>query len=169
MHSCGGIPGSEATKGFTKEDRPNGASIVHLIYLSAFALAENVFALDAIGNQPLPWWETIEEKQYRPIKPEDVLFNDVSRERASELTTQLKDHSAGVFTSKITYAGWKHIDSTYIICKRDQAVVPEVQEYLATQPGNRITIDGVDAGHLLYMAKPDETTDAVHRAVGERV
>jgi hypothetical protein len=56
MHSYGGIPGSEAAKGLSKEERakegkPGG--LVNLVYISAFALAEGVCLQS--GGKISPW------------------------------------------------------------------------------------------------------------------
>jgi pimeloyl-ACP methyl ester carboxylesterase len=58
MHSYGGLPGSEATKGLSKEDRAKDGKkggVTRLIYITAFALPEGVSLMSAGGGKVAPW------------------------------------------------------------------------------------------------------------------
>lgn len=173
MHSYGGVIGSEAAKGFSRLDKPSGdrdrGSVVRLIYLAAFALKEKTSLMDGLGGKPLPWWEEIGTTQIKAKDCKEIFFNDVDQETADEIIPQLKNHARGVFSSKITYAAWKHINSTYIVCEQDQAIPLEVQDMMSTQPGNKIEVERLDAGHSPFLSKIAETVKLVRKAIGEKV
>jgi hypothetical protein len=58
LHSYGGIPGSEASKGLSKEERAKDGKkggIVRLVYVTAFAIPEGVSMRVAAGGEFAPW------------------------------------------------------------------------------------------------------------------
>lgn len=174
MHSYGGVVGSEAAEGFSRLDKPSGdrerGSVVHLVYVTAFALAEKKSLSSALGGKPLDWYEEFEGKQWKlKDSATKVLFNDVEQEKIDEVLPQLQNHAKGTFDSKVTYAAWKHIQSTYVLCELDQAIPAEVQENMATQHGNKITIEKLEAGHSPFLSKTDETVKLIRKAIGEKV
>jgi pimeloyl-ACP methyl ester carboxylesterase len=58
MHSYGGIPGSAAAKGLSKEDREKEGKkggIIGLVYISSFAIEEGQSLISAAGGELSPW------------------------------------------------------------------------------------------------------------------
>lgn len=168
MHSYGGVIGSEAVQGLTRLDRSREdskkGSVVQMIYLAAFALPEGISLLDALAGKPLPWWEDA-GNGWRAINTHEIFYNDVEKSKADELTAQLKPQAKGVFTSKITYAAWKHIESTFIICEKDNAIPVGGQEGMCKQDGNKFTAVRVDASHSPWLSKLDETVTAIQGSI----
>lgn len=174
MHSYGGVVGSEAAKGLTRLDRGSEArekgSVVRMIYLCAFAIPEKGSLMAALDGKPLPWWEATEDgKAYNAINTHEIFYNDIDKAKADELTAQLKHHAKGPFSSKVTYAAWKHIQSTYIICEKDNAIPVEAQEEMTKQGGNKFTVVRLDASHSPFLSKLDETVTLIRKAIGESV
>lgn len=170
MHSSGGVIGSEAVAGLSKREQPTGKhGVVRLVFLCAFALPEQVSLWEALGGQPRPWWEPIGEnkKQWKAIENHDIFYNDVDPKVADSLTGQLKYQSHGHFTSKQTYAAWKHIPSSYIICTKDMAIPMQVQEGMSSQPESNFTIERLEASHSPFYSMPDETIGVVRKAIEE--
>lgn len=173
MHSYGGVVGSEAAEGFTRLDRQSGSesgSVVRMVYLCAFVLPEKKSLMNGLGGQALPWWEAVEDDtQYKAINCHEIFYNDVDKEVADKMISGLKPHAKGVFSSKVTYAAWKHILSVYIICEKDNAIALDTQESMATQPGNKITVERMDCGHSPWLSNLDGTVKLVRKAIGEKV
>lgn len=174
MHSNGGVAGSEAVKGLTRLDRGSEArekgSVIRMIYLCAFALPEKTSLMSALGGKPLPWWEDAADgKAWKATNTHEIFYNGVDKAKADEVTAQLKYHAKGVFSSKTTYAAWKHIQSTYIICEKDNAIPVEEQENMTKQGGNKFTVVRLDAGHSPFLSKLDETVTLIRKAIGESV
>lgn len=170
MHSYGGVPAGEAVKGLTRldqSDRSKG-SVVRMIYLCAFALAEKGSLNAALNNEPLPWWKSSDnDKQWFCQNVDEIFFNDVDKETAEDVKKQLVGHAKGVFDSKVTYAAFKHVQSSYIICEKDNAIPLPIQEGMAGQPGSKFEVQRLDAGHSPFLSKNDETVKAVRKAIGE--
>ncbi|KAK4899799.1 hypothetical protein LTR27_003065 [Elasticomyces elasticus] len=155
MHSSGGVIGSEAVQGLGKQDRS----------------AEQVSLWDALGGNPLPWWEAIGQnrEQWKVKDAHSIFYNDVDPNVAETMTEQLMYQSHGHFTSKVTYAAWKHIPSAYIICTKDMAIPLHVQERMSTQPGSSFEIERLEASHTPFYSVPEETVRVVRKALGEHV
>ena len=52
-------------------------------------------------------------------------------------------------------AAWQSVPSTYVVCGRDNAIPPEVQERMAARAG---TVSHIDASHSPFLSRPDEVT-----------
>jgi len=165
--------GSEAAKGFSRLDKASGdrdsGSVVHLIYMCAFALVEKKSLNDMLGTTPPAWIVPKNDKQLEALDNHEIFYNDVDKKVADEIIPHLRLHATRTFDSKVTYAAWKHINSTYIVCEKDNAIPQPLQEMMATQPGNKITMETLDAGHSPFLSKIDETVKIVRKAIGEQV
>jgi pimeloyl-ACP methyl ester carboxylesterase len=111
MHSYGGVPGSSAAEGLlasqrSKEGKMGG--ITHMVYCTAFALPQGVSLMNALHDNPLPWWqfpsddhktrhkELRETFEITPINPKQVFYNQMKDD--SEVTTLMSGlgkHSYG--------------------------------------------------------------------------
>lgn len=167
MHSYGGMVGSAAVQGYSKQEIHRGGGVVRMIYLAAFALDVGLSLMDALHNKPLPWWQSANEKQWQATDSDRIFYNDVDAGMAQACVEQLDLQAKGSFESKQTYAAWKYIDSTYIVCSRDNAIPQEAQVAMANQPGGRFTIEYLDAGHSPFLSVPHQTIEMVRRCIWE--
>jgi pimeloyl-ACP methyl ester carboxylesterase len=163
MHSYGGMVGSAAVQGYSKQDVQRGGGVIRMIYMAAFALERGVSVMDAFNNTPLPWWQSVNTKQWRAVNSRYIFYNDLDSEKAEALGRQLDLQAKGGFESKQTYAAWKEIDSTYIVCSRDNAIPMQAQVAMASQPGGKFTIEYLEAGHCPWLSIPEQTLDIVRR------
>jgi hypothetical protein len=69
--------------------------------------------------------------------------------------------------SKITYAGWRDIPSTYLYCLQDQAIPIEAQRGMVAESGVQFRTETFDASHSPFLSMPDKVAAAVRKAVGE--
>jgi len=51
-----------------------------------------------------------------------TFFNDMSTEDAEYWTSKLQTQSLGIFWSVTSFAAWRYIPSTYVICGKDECV-----------------------------------------------
>jgi pimeloyl-ACP methyl ester carboxylesterase len=164
MHSYGGMVGSAAVQGFSKQEVPRGGGVIRLIYMAAFALETGISLMDAYNNTPLTWWQSVNAKQWRVVNPRYVFYNDLDSDKAEALSGHLDLQAKGSFESKQTYAAWKDIDSTYIVCSRDNAIPKQAQMAMANQAGGKFTIEYLDAGHCPWLSIPEQTLSIVRRS-----
>ena len=173
VHSAGGIIGSEAAKGLSatdraKEGKPGG--IMHIVYICAFALVEGVSLWD-LQREPLTW-QILEEPHISVRSPEaavQTFYQLCDPEVAMENAKQLFKFAVGTLRSKPTYAAWKHIPSSYLICENDNGIPLAGQEAMASQPGANFTLYRCKADHSPFLCMPDYTARVVRRAAGEAV
>jgi hypothetical protein len=111
---------------------------------------------------------TIDPRQARA-----VFYNDMPRAEADYWTSQLLPQSIGVFWSQTTYASWRYIPTTYVLCGQDQCVtLPYAEMMLQTASESRPNmIDTVerceDGGHSIMLSRVEWTTNMLRRAAGE--
>ena len=169
-HSVGGIIGSEAAKGLSKTERQREGTlggVTRMIYMSAFANPEGVALYDAI-NGPADW-HIINGLVVMPARPKEILYNLCPAEVAKDNMDQLIPFAKGVFESKPTYAAWKHIPSTFLVCENDNAIPLAAQEGMLSQDGANFDVVRCGADHSPFLSMPDYTADVVRRAAGEAI
>lgn len=146
MHGYAGIPGGEALLGLGKPEREMAGlqgGVTRLVFIMAWLCKEG-FQGSPRGDitDMYPWVTCNLEVSSSPISPgafphltfsqtgiltinpaqaTSVFYNDMQRHEAEYWASQLLPQSIGVFWSKTTYAAWRFIPSTYVICGRDQS------------------------------------------------
>jgi pimeloyl-ACP methyl ester carboxylesterase len=145
-HSYGGLPVSEGLA--------DSANVAHLIYLAAFMLEPGQSLLGLRGGVEPEWWITSEDgRTLTPDDPEHVFYNDCSPEVAEAAAAALVPHRKDVFSQQLRAAAWQTVPSTYVICERDNAIPPAVQERMAEHAG---TVSHIDAGHSPFLSRPHD-------------
>ncbi|KAG9010756.1 hypothetical protein FRB90_007655 [Tulasnella sp. 427] len=171
-HSYGSVPTSEAVKDLTKADleaqgKPGG--VIHLILCTAFLIPEGVPSIDPVQG-PFPTFEVYEDGTLiRPKDPIAIFYNDLPRETAERLAAGLKQQSYKVFASKLTYAAWKHVPTTFQYTERDASVPVAYQKMMVEGSGLDIKTETFDSGHTVFVTLPKEVVNSIRRAAGEQV
>ncbi len=142
-HSYGGVPMTSvaATRG----------DVRHAVYVCSFAIPAGKSVLDAVGGTPPAWWVIADGDQtVLPDDPRKVFFN------ASETnpTTQLSPQSTRSFREPLDEAAYGRVPATYVICERDAAIAPFLQEGMAQAIGAATT--RLDADHSPWLSRPAE-------------
>lgn len=112
------------------------------------------------------------------MNPEDakrIFYHDIdSPEKQDRLASELDIFSIGVFTSKQTYAAWKHIPSTFVRCNRDRSsITPELVDQMLTAARSAKStafdvVEQVEAGHCVMASRPEWFAEMCRRAAGEQ-
>ncbi|KAF6793712.1 hypothetical protein CSOJ01_13886 [Colletotrichum sojae] len=171
MHSYGGVVGCEACRGLDGPSRralgkPGG--VVRLVFCSAFMMPEDVSLFDVLQGKPLPWFILSEnDTVVFPDKPEDIFYNDLDQEATNEEILRLRPHSYRTFFSKLTYAAWRDVPVTYILCEQDNAIPRAAQQKMIDDARVPVSIEVVDAGHSSFVNKPELVVAALRWAAGE--
>lgn len=90
--------------------------------------------------------------------PETIFYNDMTPEHAAEMKRHLKQHSNQAFLSKLTYAAYRDIPTTYILCTKDNAIPIVAQEGMVARAkslGANITTVTLEASHSPFCSIPD--------------
>ena len=176
-HSAGGASASQAVQGLSKEDRQAEGKlggVIQFLMLAAFTPAEgpNPNTVEDL-RQLFPWVVADDEIDYpHPDRAAEILFNDLPSDQASEMASRIQKSAwkarHSVYTT-VTYAGWKHIPSSYLLCENDNTVVPQFQEMMIAQEGGKFDdVVRLPAGHFPFISQPDFVARFVRRAAGER-
>ncbi|KAF2726368.1 alpha/beta-hydrolase [Polychaeton citri CBS 116435] len=173
MHSSGGACGGEAARGLSttaraREGKPGG--IVRCVYIAAFAAPEGASVFKTT-NGPSPWVHIHEGGEVTtPDDPETIFYNGLSIEQQRDAISKLALHSYGAMWSEVSYAPWKDIPSTYLLCENDNAIQPVAQESMVNQEGALFdVVERCSAGHSPFLALPKFTAEVIRRAAGEKV
>jgi pimeloyl-ACP methyl ester carboxylesterase len=154
-HSYGGLPVGEGLAGV--------ANAAHLVYLAAFMLEPGQSLLGLRGGVAPDWWIPSEDGRTLVAgDPEHVFFADCAPEVAEHAASLLVPQRRDVFTQSIRAAAWQTVPSTYVVCERDNAVPPALQERMAERAG---TVSRIDAGHAAFLSRPDEVTAIIQETL----
>lgn len=181
MHSYGGIVGSSACLGFRREDdyAGNGCGVTSLVYLAAFVVDEGVSVSSAQGGKHSPWaspvlpeaqWLAYDQIGY---DPREIFYNDCSQEVKDENVAKISYLSLSCGSDeggKCQYAAWKEIESSYLLCEKDQAIDKAVQEAMVNQEGTKWKrVKRMQSGHSPWLSSPEETVNFVRECAGEKL
>ena len=170
MHSRGGHCGSDAAQGLSRAEREAAGKkggVVRLVYLCAFAAPEGLSVFFAT-NGPDDWIK-ISHETCVPVRNEEIFYNDCTTEQIEAARAAIRPQSTLCFLLPLTYAAWKHIPSTYLVCENDKAIPLAAQEGMIAQPGASFTVERCKASHSPFLSMPDFTAEVVRRAAGETV
>ena len=175
-HSAGGASTTQAVQGLSLQERqavghPGG--VARLVYLCAFAPDLGMSPMSHTEVRAFFYWALIKDEIDYPDPNliDDFLFNGLSAEDIAEYKPfvqksawKARQHAG----TDVTYVGWKHIPSSYLICQRDKAVPPDMQEMIVAQDGSKFDdVLRIDAGHSPFISHADVTANFVRRAAGE--
>ncbi|KAG4444259.1 hypothetical protein IFR05_000234 [Cadophora sp. M221] len=168
-HSYGGVVGSCAVEGYSvverkKEGKKGGVKLV--VYMTAFMIPKGKSLLDMMGGQPLPWMDVQGEKTTgRKSMVKEVVFNDISDEKAAIYMDQMSHSSTSVFATPSTFEPWANgIDCAYIFCTEDNGLPFPIQQQMAQQSGPEPVTWSLKAGHCPFLSIPDQLLEVVRKA-----
>ena len=158
-HSYGGAVITEAG---------NHERVAGLVYIAAFAPDKgesvNTLIADPAPGAPVP-----------PILPpvDGFLFLDRDKFHASfaaDLPVAEAEFMADsqvpwgldALSGAIGEPAWRHKPSWYLVATDDRMIPPPAQRAMARRAGSTVT--GTDAGHAVYVSRPDAVADLIRQA-----
>jgi pimeloyl-ACP methyl ester carboxylesterase len=151
-HSYGGLPVSEGA-----------GDAAHLIYLAAFLLEPGESLLGLRGGVPPDWWLPSDDgRTLLPADPEHVFYADCPPDVARRAAAAIVPQNRVVFSQQLRTAAWQSLPSTYVICERDNAVPPALQERMSARAG---TVSRIDSSHSPFLSRPGEVTAIIQETL----
>lgn len=103
-----------------------------------------------------------------------MFYQDLDDDTVAELAKDLQPQSFGAFWSTTTYAAWRHIPTTYILCTADVPTTISAAQYLvdsakASGPHKIDNLIKVDAGHSPFISKPEWIASTLIEEAGRDV
>ncbi|MFM2077843.1 MAG: hypothetical protein RJA49_1733 [Actinomycetota bacterium] len=144
------------------------SDVTHLVYLAAFALddGESVMGLlrslppaaAALGDaiRPGPEGSTVLD----PALAAGALYGDVAGPVADAALARLSPQSIASMTDAVEGSPRLHIRSSYVQCRRDQAVHPTHQAVMAARCTDTVTLD---CDHSPFLSATAEVAALLHR------
>lgn len=164
-HSYGGavITGAAA-------DNPQ---VKALVYIAGWALAPGESISQLIGKYPPPPLVTaivpdvggflyIDREKFH-----EVFAHDVSPDEAQVLAVAQKPAASITFEQSVESAAWQTISSWYLLAQEDRAINPELQRFMASRIGAKIT--ELQASHVPYISHPREVANLIIEAASSAV
>ena len=174
MHSYSGIPGTQATKSLSRSAlaRQNqSGGVIHLVYLTAMMVEEGKSLSESRPTPTSPEAAsnvmTVEHGKATLHNSIEKFYHDIPPEEAQKYNSRLKTHSVATFMSPMTYAAYKEIPSTYLMCKNDRMITYGLQREMvekAVAAGAQVDVVTCDAGHSPFLSQPDLVVRLIARA-----
>ncbi|KAJ6470536.1 Alpha/beta hydrolase fold-1 [Mycena sanguinolenta] len=171
-HSYGGIVACQASKGLAKTIRKKEGKeggIVRIVFVAAMVPAEGQPLLALFGNKiDLPGVEL--KGEYLEMNADYARnYSDMPPEEASVWAASRREHAAASFSQNLTYAAYKDIPVSYLLCEEDS---PELQKQIiagmeSVMGGNGVDRHPVKAAHHINASQPKMMAAVVRRALGD--
>jgi hypothetical protein len=74
-----------------------------------------------------------------------------------------------VFGSPLTYAAWRYIPTTYLLCTEDRTVLPVFQEKMVERTEGKVDVlVRLKSSHSPFLSHVDEVEELIRKAAGEK-
>ncbi|WP_172386284.1 alpha/beta fold hydrolase [Streptomyces sp. MNP-20] len=146
-HSYGGVPVTQAVVG-----HPH---VVRLVYLTAY-MPEEGESLNDIYDEGASTPEEEDLYGSAPVlfdDPRTALYGDLPDDQAEHAVSQLVEQSVRSCQQRVTRAAWRTVPSTYVLCERDQAIAPALQEVMAARATH---VERLSSDHSPFLSAPVE-------------
>lgn len=98
------------------------------------------------------WLAISDMKQALPL-----MLSDLPLEEAEAWADRMSTHSSTSFANELTYAGYKDVPVSYLICERDVIIPPERQrgmiEMIERVSGNKVDVSTIQSGHCVNITE----------------
>jgi len=154
-HSYGGLPVTEGLVG--------AMNVKGLIYLTAFVLDKDETLFAACGSVDPIWWRRNQENtRLTADNPVEIFYNTTPQPLAQEAAGRLRTQSLEAFNQPMRNVAWKSIDSTYIICEKDNAIPLFAQEGMSQRCTRAVRMD---TDHSPFLSAPEELAALIKRSL----
>ena len=159
-HSYGGAVITEASHRL----QSSNVDVRHLVYLAAFCPDTGESVMDLARHPsggPVDLGDAMTMidgglSVLEPTKAAPALYGDCPDAPVRAAIARLCPQPMATVLQPTTGAGWKTIDSTYVVCTRDRSVHPGHQEYMAQRCRRVIRLD---TDHSPFLSKTAETAE----------
>jgi pimeloyl-ACP methyl ester carboxylesterase len=133
--------------------------VSHLVYVAAAMIGGDESLMEKSAEFPptvLGERVQVSEDGAVTVDPEAALacfYNECDRQDAESAASSLRPTALECMISLTGSEPWRTIPSTYIVCRRDQAIHPDFQRHMAKRAGKTVELD---ADHSPFMSRPEE-------------
>ncbi|KAK3071687.1 hypothetical protein LTR53_008187 [Teratosphaeriaceae sp. CCFEE 6253] len=172
MHSFGGISGSASVQDLLPKDREDGVGLVKLIYLAAILVDARATAMPPGASHPpavhFPLPDPKDAGWMSFHDPTTTFYGECTPEVQESSVAKLRLFSEGLSYDVMPYAGWKDVQSHYLLCGKDNVLPVQLQEMWSRSPGGRWKgVESLETDHSPFLSRTEETAAFVLRCVGD--
>ncbi|KAM5344281.1 hypothetical protein ACJ41O_012818 [Fusarium nematophilum] len=183
-HSYGGTPATESVQGLTKKERQiNGlkGGIIGLAYITSLVpnVGKSAASVQAGKREEdkIPTGYDVRllinihvrvgNANSMPTRKTagSTSFSNMPKEEGEKWAAKLAKHSTASFASPLTYAGFRHVPVSYLVCENDRAIPPEIQRagisMIERESGNKVNVTSIKADHVSPLSSLDEVVEWV--------
>ncbi|KAF7344356.1 Alpha/beta-hydrolase [Mycena sanguinolenta] len=147
--------------------------IVRIVFVAAVVPAEGQPVMALFRDIEMDLHGVELKNEYLEISADYARSNysDMPPEDASVWASKMREHVAASFCQKLTYAAYKDIPVSYLLCEEDKAVIPEMQNQIiadmeSVMGGTSVDRHPVKAGHHINASQPKTMAALIRRALG---
>ena len=144
-------------------------NVKSLVYIAAFApdAGEKIVELHGkfgpapLGSALIPdgaGFLTIDRAKFH-----EVFAADVTKDEALVMAAAQKPFAGAAFAGSLDTPAWKTIPSWYMVSREDEAILPELQRFMAKRMGAKSIVE-VKASHVSYISQPDAVVKLIEAA-----
>ncbi len=144
-----------------------------LVYIAGWALAPGDSISQLIGKYPPSPLVTaiapdaggflyIDREKFH-----EVFAHDLSTAEAQVLAVAQKPAASITFEQSLESAAWQTIPSWYLLAQEDRAINPELQRFMASRIGAKIT--ELQTSHVSYISRSREVANLIIKAASSAV
>ena len=90
------------------------------------------------------------------------LYHDFPKDQDAETwPSKLRPHSAASFDGALTYAAYRDIPTTYLLCEKDRAIPIKFQQSFVSSCETEIRVKSCQAGHTPMITMPSLVVDTI--------
>ncbi|KAK7967271.1 uncharacterized protein PG986_001548, partial [Apiospora aurea] len=184
-HSYGGAPASEAVKGWSKTSRQEQGlegGVIRIAYMTSL--------VPALGQAPGGILAELPAENQTPMTVDNgswmiqengwIYYTDFSKmaersfskfppEEGLVWAHKLVRHSAASFASPLTYAGYKDVPVSYLLCEDDLLIPPFIQQkgidMIERETGKKVDVTRIDSNHVPILSRTELVVDWIVKLV----
>lgn len=92
-----------------------------------------------------------------------ICFSDIPKEQGEAWLRKFSRHSSVSFMGELTYAGYKDVPVSYMLCEKDLCIPPKNQkkgiELIEEVSGRKVDVTSINAGHIPNESQPQVVID----------
>ena len=98
-----------------------------------------------------------------------AFYNDVSQSVAEKYMAKLLPQSRASLASGLSYLAYRDVPTHYVLCQKDRALSPTVQQNMIDSVGVDVTTHVLESGHSPMLSMPEATASIIRKAAGVAV
>ncbi|KAL2109767.1 hypothetical protein VUR80DRAFT_2032 [Thermomyces stellatus] len=176
-HSYGATPGTQSIQGLSKAEREVKGLRVRVV-----GIAYITSLIPELGKPAGSVLESAPAENKVPMELDEngwlyytdiptlaaVALSHMPREEGERCARKLVKHSSASFVGPLTYAGFKDVQVSYLLCRHDNLITPEIQraeiDMIEREAGRKVDVTEIDADHCAPWSHPYEITEWILRA-----